>query len=69
MIVATPGRLIDIVASGPLSLTAITYLVVDEADRMLQLGQFVLDTARMLHGEHQQHGPWYGCFDCSCTCV
>lgn len=36
--VATPGRLNDLVYSGVLSLKAVTYLVLDEADRLLDLG-------------------------------
>jgi superfamily II DNA/RNA helicase len=38
IIVATPGRLIDLVGSGVVSLGNVSYLVIDEADRMLQLG-------------------------------
>lgn len=38
IIAATPGRLIDLVASGVISLDNVSYLVIDEADRMLQLG-------------------------------
>ncbi|CAE7564400.1 DBP10 [Symbiodinium microadriaticum] len=38
VVVATPGRLIDLVATNSLSLDRVTYLVIDEADRMLALG-------------------------------
>jgi superfamily II DNA/RNA helicase len=38
LVVATPGRLIDLVDRGALSLKAITALVVDEADRMADMG-------------------------------
>jgi superfamily II DNA/RNA helicase len=38
IVVATPGRLIDLVDRGALSLGAITALVVDEADRMADMG-------------------------------
>jgi superfamily II DNA/RNA helicase len=38
LVVATPGRLIDLVDRGALSLGAITALVVDEADRMADMG-------------------------------
>lgn len=36
--VATPGRMIDLVQSGELCLERVTYLVLDEADRMLDMG-------------------------------
>jgi ATP-dependent RNA helicase DeaD len=38
IIVATPGRLIDHVRQGNVSLSAMEYLVLDEADRMLDMG-------------------------------
>lgn len=38
MVVATPGRLEDLVQEGSCRLSGITYLVLDEADRMLDLG-------------------------------
>lgn len=38
IIVATPGRLLDLVASNALRLSAVEILVLDEADRMLDLG-------------------------------
>ncbi|KAH3682038.1 hypothetical protein WICPIJ_006996, partial [Wickerhamomyces pijperi] len=36
--IATPGRLIDLIDDGSISLKAIDYLVLDEADRMLEKG-------------------------------
>lgn len=36
--VATPGRLKDLMCSGKLSLSSVSYLVLDEADRLLDLG-------------------------------
>ena len=38
LVVATPGRLLDLQSSGQLRLDEVRFLVVDEADRMLDLG-------------------------------
>jgi len=38
IVVATPGRLLDLVNQGICRLDRVTYLVMDEADRMLDLG-------------------------------
>eukprot|EP00210_Caulerpa_lentillifera_P000701 g678.t1 len=38
LVVATPGRLIDMLNSGVTNLRRVTYLVLDEADRMLDMG-------------------------------
>ncbi|KAI9095799.1 Ddx5 protein [Phlyctochytrium arcticum] len=37
-VVATPGRLLDLLQAGKTNLRKITYLVLDEADRMLDMG-------------------------------
>jgi len=46
MVIATPGRLLDLADSGSLDLSAVQWLVLDEADRMLDLG-FAPDLARV----------------------
>lgn len=40
IVVATPGRLLDLIATKILILSNVTYLVIDEADRMLSMGFF-----------------------------
>jgi ATP-dependent RNA helicase RhlE len=46
LVVATPGRLLDLYARGHLDLSAVADLVVDEADRLLDLG-FLPDLLRL----------------------
>ncbi len=46
VVVATPGRLLDLQKSGQIRLDKVQYLVVDEADRMLDLG-FAEDLAEV----------------------
>eukprot|EP00747_Dinoflagellata_sp_TGD_P178740 gnl/TRDRNA2_/TRDRNA2_28248_c0_seq1.p1 gnl/TRDRNA2_/TRDRNA2_28248_c0~~gnl/TRDRNA2_/TRDRNA2_28248_c0_seq1.p1 ORF type:complete len:671 (+),score=159.87 gnl/TRDRNA2_/TRDRNA2_28248_c0_seq1:88-2100(+) len=38
IVAATPGRLVDVVESGDVSLERVSYFVLDEADRMLEYG-------------------------------
>lgn len=47
IIVATPGRLLDHLSQGTASLDDVTTLVIDEADRMLDMG-FLPDVKRVL---------------------
>jgi superfamily II DNA/RNA helicase len=47
ILVATPGRLIDLVRSNALRLSEVQFLVLDEADRMLDMG-FIHDIRRIV---------------------
>lgn len=47
VLVATPGRLLDHLVKGTVSLDQIEHLVFDEADRMLDMG-FIIDIKRIL---------------------
>ena len=47
IIVATPGRLLDLMSQGLVSLAGIEILVVDEADRMLDMG-FIRDIRKIV---------------------
>ena len=38
IVIATPGRLIDMIESRNTNMHRVTYLVLDEADRMLDMG-------------------------------
>ncbi|ABJ77005.1 DEAD/DEAH box helicase [Leptospira borgpetersenii] len=48
IIVATPGRLIDMVKSGSIDISNVEFFVLDEADRMLDMG-FIQDIRWLLH--------------------
>lgn len=47
ILVATPGRLIDLITQGFVTLKTLEYFVLDEADRMLDMG-FIHDIRRIL---------------------
>ena len=47
ILVATPGRLLDLMSQGHIYLDKIQYFVLDEADRMLDMG-FIHDIKRIL---------------------
>ena len=49
VVVGTPGRVIDHLEKGSLDLSHLDYLVLDEADEMLQMG-FAEDVERILAG-------------------
>jgi ATP-dependent RNA helicase RhlE len=47
ILVATPGRLLDLMGQGYVSLSSIRWFVLDEADRMLDMG-FIHDVKRII---------------------
>ncbi|MGO9132517.1 MAG: DEAD/DEAH box helicase [Methylovirgula sp.] len=47
ILIATPGRLLDLVEQGHVQLNAVKYLVLDEADRMLDMG-FIHDVRKIV---------------------
>lgn len=47
ILIATPGRLLDLINQGQISLQQIEYFVLDEADRMLDMG-FIHDIKKIL---------------------
>ncbi len=53
-VVGTPGRLIDLLERRELSLRAVEILVVDEADRMADLG-FMPQVQKLLHRIESEH--------------
>ncbi|HOI84643.1 MAG TPA: DEAD/DEAH box helicase [Acholeplasmataceae bacterium] len=47
VLIATPGRLLDLINQGLLTLSHVKYLVLDEADRMLDMG-FIHDVKKIV---------------------
>jgi superfamily II DNA/RNA helicase len=54
VVVGTPGRLIDLIERGELSVAEIEVLVVDEADRMADMG-FMPQVQKILYGVKTKH--------------
>merc|ERR1712223_739427 len=54
IVVATPGRLIDLMEEGSCDLSDVSYLVLDEADRMLDQG-FERDVRKIIAATHAHH--------------
>ena len=55
LLVATPGRLVDLIERGRLSMENVKFLVLDEADRMLDMG-FEPQIRRIVEQEGMPHG-------------
>jgi len=53
ILVATPGRLLDLVERGNVKLAHVTFLVLDEADRMFDMG-FIKDVRRIVGSVSRQ---------------
>ena len=53
ILVATPGRLLDLVERGNVKLERVTFLVIDEADRMFDMG-FIRDVRRIVAATSRQ---------------
>ena len=47
ILIATPGRLLDLIGQGHVDLSSVQFLVLDEADRMLDMG-FIRDIRKIL---------------------
>ena len=61
VVVATPGRLIDFLERGRISLSEVRYFVLDEADRMLDMG-FEPQIRQIVEKEGQVPDPRVYCF-------
>lgn len=55
ILIATPGRMFDLIKQGHLKITKVETLILDEADRMLDLGfiKDIHDVIKFLHRKHQ----------------
>jgi ATP-dependent RNA helicase RhlE len=53
ILVATPGRLLDLVERGNVKLAHVTFLILDEADRMFDMG-FIKDVRRIIGSVSKQ---------------
>lgn len=53
VLIATPGRLTDLVREGEIKLSETRWLVLDEADRMLDMG-FINDVRRIARATHSE---------------
>jgi ATP-dependent RNA helicase RhlB len=53
IVVATPGRLLDFKRQGDVRLDQVEILIIDEADRMLDMG-FIPDVRKIIYGTPQQ---------------
>ncbi|CAK9436803.1 uncharacterized protein LODBEIA_P13250 [Lodderomyces beijingensis] len=54
VVVATPGRLVDLLNDGAIDLSSVNYLVLDEADRMLEKG-FEEDIKQIINSTRAQN--------------
>ena len=66
LLVATPGRLVDLIERGRVSLACVAYLVLDEADRMLDMG-FEPQIRRIVEEEDMPRGDGRQTFMFSAT--
>lgn len=57
IVIATPGRLIDLIERRAISLESIKYLILDEADEMLTMG-FKEDIDKILKGTPAEKSTW-----------
>ena len=57
IIIATPGRLIDLIGRKVVNLEDINYLVLDEADEMLNMG-FQEEIDKILEGTNEDKNTW-----------